>query len=327
MDWQSLHGKAFENQCVLVTGAAGFIGSHLVEALVHLGAQVVAMDDLSRGRWENLTGFDTAVTKVTGSILDNTALAQALPGCRYVFHMAALGSVPVSVEQPRLYHEVNVTGTLNLLEAARKVGVRRVVFAASSSAYGDPPAADQPKVETMPALPRSPYAATKVAGEALLRAWAISYGLDTVSLRYFNIFGPRQDPQSAYAAVIAAFAKAMHQGRAGTIYGDGSQSRDFTYVANTIHANLLAARREPPFQGEVINIAMGRRTTVNELHRRMAACFGLGQLMPHYAPPRHGDVAHSLADISRARQGLGYEPLLGFEDGLRETCDWYKKNL
>ena len=200
------------------------------------------MDDLSGGSEENLASFGP-VEFVDASILDRSALAACTRGCRYVFHQAALGSVPRSVEQPRLYSEVNTTGTLNVLEAAREAGVRRVMFAASSSCYGDN---DVPWVETMPVLPRSPYAATKVAGEALLRAYSASYGLDTASLRYFNIFGPRQNANSAYAAVIAAFAKALLAGEAPVIFGDGEQSRDFTYVANAVHANLLAARHAGP---------------------------------------------------------------------------------
>lgn len=325
MDWKSLHRDAFAGRRVLVTGGAGFIGSHLIEALTALGAEVVALDDLSRGKWDNLAGFDRGVTKVTASILDARTLADAARGCRYVFHQAALGSVPMSVERPMLYHEGNVLGTVNLLEAARNGGAERVIFAASSSAYGDPPG-DGAKVETMPPLPRSPYAATKVAGEAAVRAWWHSYGLDTVSLRYFNIFGPRQDPGSAYAAVIAAFAKAMHAGRPGTIFGDGCQSRDFTYVTNAVHANLLAARRDGPLQGEVVNVAVGRRITVNELHTQMAGFYGVPD-KPVCQPPRSGDVAHSLADIRRAHELIGYEPLVDFTAGLEQTCRWYAEHL
>lgn len=326
MNWKALHHDYFVGRRVLVTGAAGFIGSHLVESLVALGAKVRAMDDLSRGDWANIAGFDSSVEKITASILDSEAIARACEGCGYVFHQAAFGSVPASVEQPMLYQEVNVIGTMKLLQAATHARVRRVMFAASSSAYGDPPG-DGAKVETMPTLPRSPYAATKVACEALMRCWCHSYGLDTVSLRYFNIFGPRQNANSAYAAVIAAFAKAMKAGRPGLIFGDGTQSRDFTFVSNAVQANLLAARSEKPLCGEVINAATALRISVNELHNQMASLYGLPNLKPVYAASRAGDVMHSLADISKAKRLLGYEPLVNFSDGLKETCRWYAGNL
>jgi nucleoside-diphosphate-sugar epimerase len=239
-----------------------------------------------------------------------------------VFHQAALGSVPRSVEQPRLYADVNVTGTLNVLEAARAAGVKRVMFAASSSAYGDTPTL--PKVESMPPDARSPYAATKAACEQLMSAYSASYGLDTASLRYFNIFGSRQNANSAYAAVIAAFAAALLDGRRPVIYGDGEQSRDFTFVHNAVQANLLAARCERAVGGRVVNVACGLRVTVNELAKQMATMIGRPELGPVYAPERAGDVKHSLADLSRAREVLGYEPIVGFEAGLRETVKWYE---
>src|SRR4051812_1588241 len=235
IDWRRLHGDYFQGARVLITGGAGFIGSHLAESLAALGASVVVLDDLSGGSCENLESFGP-VEFIEGSITDPSTLAGCVRGSQYVFHLAAMGSVPRSVEEPRLYHDVNTTGTLNVLEAARAAGVKRVVFAASSSAYGENPV---PWMETMPPLPRSPYAATKVAGEALLSAYSANYGPDTASLRYFNIFGPRQNANSAYAAVIAAFAKALRAGQRPVIYGDGEQSRDFTFVANVVHANLL----------------------------------------------------------------------------------------
>lgn len=326
MDWKKLHGDAFAGQRVLVTGAAGFIGSHLVEALVSLDADVVALDDLSGGDWANLAGFGDGVTQLTASILDTDVLAGATEGCRYVFHQAALGSVPRSVEQPLLYYKINVTGTVNVLDAAHLAGVERVMFAGSSSAYGDPPV-DGPKVEDQPSLPRSPYAATKLAGEHALRAWSHSYGLDTAVLRYFNIFGPRQNVNSAYAAVIAAFAKALHAGKRATIFGDGEQSRDFTFVANAVHANLLAARAPGKIEGEVFNVACARRVSVNGLYREMAKLYGHPDLQPIYQPVRSGDVKHSLADIRKADRVLGYGPLIDFESGLRETVAWYQKNM
>jgi len=319
VDWKSLHGGRFAGARVLVTGGAGFIGSHLAEALWKLGAQVVVIDDLSGGSRDNFKMFGP-VEFHQGSILDCDLLARCAKGCRYVFHQAALGSVPRSVEQPRLYNEVNTTGTLNVLEAAREAKVTRVMFAASSSAYGENPV---PWIETMPPMPKSPYAANKLAGEGLLRAYAASYSIDTVSLRYFNIFGPRQNANSAYAAVIAAFASALLGGRKPVIYGDGEQSRDFTFVANAIHANLLAARNEKPLAGEVINVGCGTRISVNELAREMAAALKHPDLSPVYEPPRAGDIVHSFADLTRAKQMLDYRPIVDFKPGLEQTLAWY----
>ena len=307
----------------LITGGAGFIGSHLADILVQLGAQVIVLDDLSGGTRDNLLTF-SQVEFVHGSILNYDLVAQCTRGCRYVFHQAALGSVPRSVEEPRLYVDVNIVGTLNVLEAARKANVRRLMFAASSSAYGENPV---PWIETLPPMPKSPYAATKLAGEGLVRAWAASYGLDTVSLRYFNIFGPRQNANSAYAAVIAAFARALLEGRPPTIYGDGAQSRDFTFVANVVHANLLAARREQPLRGEVINVGCGGQITVNELADAMADAVGRPDLKPLYEPERPGDIKHSFADLTRAKQVLAYRPIVAFEAGLEQTNEWYKSFL
>ncbi|MDX1564756.1 MAG: NAD-dependent epimerase/dehydratase family protein, partial [Phycisphaeraceae bacterium] len=250
VDWKTLHGDRFESVRVLITGAAGFIGSHLVEALVELGAEVVAYDDLSAGRWENLKGFDRSVEKITASILDQKAMTEAAEGCEYLFHQAALGSVPKSLVEPVRFTDVNVRGTACVLEAARSRKVKRLLFASSSSVYGNPPD-EKPRAENEAVQPLSPYAATKAAGEQLLRAWSESYGLDAVSLRYFNVFGPRQNADSDYAAVIAAFGKAMAAGRVGTIYGDGEQARDFTYVANVVHGNLLAAACNRGLGGQV----------------------------------------------------------------------------
>ena len=323
IDWQPIYHNDFAGRRVLITGGAGFIGSHLAEALVRLEAQVVVLDDLSGGSRENPSAFPP-VEFVEGSILDRDVLARCVRGCQYVFHQAALGSVPRSVEQPRLYNDVNTVGTLNVLEASRAAKVRRVLFAASSSAYGENPV---PWVETMPPLPRSPYAATKLAGEGLLRAYSASYGLDTVSLRYFNIFGPRQNANSAYAAVIAAFAKAMLAGQRPTIYGDGEQSRDFTFVANAVHANLLAARRAAPLAGEVINVGCGARISVNQLAHEMAAALGRPELKPDFQPERPGDIKHSFADLRRAADLLDYRPVVEFRKGLAQTLDWYRSVL
>lgn len=320
IDWQSLHGKHFADARVLVTGGAGFIGSHLAEVLSGLEARVVVLDDLSGGSTDNLAGFAN-VEFVKGTILDTSLVARCTRGCRYVFHQAALGSVPRSVEQPRLYNEVNTSGTLNVLEAARDAKVQRVMFAASSSAYGENPV---PWIESLPPMPKSPYAATKLAGEGLLRAYAASYGLDTAALRYFNIFGPRQNANSAYAAVIAAFAKALLAGNRPTIYGDGEQSRDFTYVANVVHANLLAARRSQPIHGEVINVGCGARISVNQLAADMAAMLGRPDLAPKHEPERVGDIKHSFADLARVTETLGYTPVVGFRPGLERTVAWYR---
>jgi len=312
-----------------VTGGAGFIGSHLTEALLELGAQVVILDDLSGGEVANLSPFAAKAGNdlrfVEGSILDEAELSRCTAGCRYVFHQAALGSVPRSIEQPALYTQVNTLGTTNVLEAARQAGVTRVMFAASSSAYGDSEVL--PKVESMPTLCKSPYAATKVAGEALMRAYGSCYDLDTASLRYFNIFGPRQNANSAYAAVIAAFAKALIAGDRPLTFGDGEQSRDFTFVHNAVHANLLAARHIGPIGGQAINVACGQRVTVNELAVMMAQMMGHGDLQPDHQPERAGDVKHSLADLTRAKQILQYEPIVGFRDGLAPTVAWYQTVL
>ena len=318
-DWRRLHGSAFEGRAVLVTGGAGFIGSHLAMALHELGAKVTVLDDLSGGGNSKVLPKD--VEFVRDSILDVIILDKCTRGRGLVFHQAALGSVPRSLKEPRKYQMVNSGGTLNVLEAARECGVGRVMFAASSSAYGDAP--DLPKVETMPTLPRSPYAATKVAGEAMAAAYIAGMGLDTVSLRYFNVFGPRQSANTAYAAVMAAFAKAMLAGKPPTIYGDGEQSRDFTYVDNVVHANL-AARRDRRLDGAVINVACGSRITIAELAQRMARWLGRDDLKPIHAPERAGDVKHSLADLKRAKEVLGYEPIVDFSAGLDATMQWYR---
>ncbi|MGA2440467.1 MAG: NAD-dependent epimerase/dehydratase family protein [Tepidisphaeraceae bacterium] len=319
-DWRRLHGSAFEGRAALVTGGAGFIGSHLAMALHELGAKVTVLDDLSGGGDPKV--LPKGVEFVLGSILDQELLKKCTQGRGVVFHQAALGSVPRSLAEPRRFQEVNSGGTLNVLEAARECGVGRVIFAASSSAYGDAP--ELPKVETMTAAPRSPYAATKVAGEAMAAAYSAGMGLDTVSLRYFNVFGPRQSANNAYAAVMAAFAKAMLAGKPPTIYGDGEQSRDFTYVDNVVHANLLAARHQRPLGGAAINIACGSRITIAELARRMARWLGRDDLKPIRTPERAGDVKHSLADLRRAKEVLGYEPIVGFDAGLDATMKWYR---
>ena len=299
-----------------MTGGAGFIGSHLSDALVELGAKVRIVDDLSNGREANLAGPARAAAFERGSILDDAALDRAFAGADTVFHQAALGSVPRSIEVPALYHQVNVDGTLRVLEAARRHGVRRIVYAASSSAYGNTPTL--PKSESVRPDPLSPYAYTKLAGEHLMRAWALCYGLQTVSLRYFNISGPRQRHDSPYAAVIPMFAEALRSGGRPVIYGDGLQTRDFTFVANVVHANLLAASTQRELQGEMCNIACGTRYSLLELVEAMSAALGVRASID-FQPGRTGDVRDSEADIRLAADLLGYRGIVPFGEGLRAT--------
>jgi len=321
--WSDFDFASLAGCRALVTGGAGFIGSHLAIALNSIGVKVTVLDDLCAGG--DPKTLPAEIEFVRGSILDLPVVEKCVKDCRFVFHQAALGSVPRSVEHPRLFHDVNATGTLNVLEAARHAGVKRVMFAASSSAYGDSPTL--PKIETMPVMPRSPYAANKVGCEALMSAYAASYAIDTVNLRYFNIFGPRQSPDNAYAAVIAAFAKALLKGQHPLIFGDGEQSRDFTYVDNAVLANLLAAGSDKPLKGMVLNVACGQRVTVTELAHAMAALLDRADLTPVYKPERAGDVKHSLADLSLTKQHLDYRPVVGFGDGLAITVKWYKSVL
>jgi UDP-glucose 4-epimerase len=323
-NWQQLHGDSFRNVRVLVTGGAGFIGSHLTEALSNLGANVVVLDDLSGSDGSNIAGLKN-VELIKGSILDENALSRAVSGARYVFHLAAMVSVPASVADPQIYHQVNTHGTVHVLDVARKANVQRVMFSASSSAYGDSEVL--PKVETMPPMSMSPYAATKCAGEQYIRAYASSYPMDAVSLRYFNIFGPRQNANSAYAGVIAAFAKMLLSGKNPTITGDGTATRDFTFVHNAVHANLLAARHANRLNGDVFNVATATSYTITELATKMAEILGRKDLAPVYLPPRPGDVKHSLADLAKSRKHLDYEPIVHFDEGLRATVEWYQDSL
>jgi len=303
----------------LVTGGAGFIGSNIVLRLVADGEDVRVLDNLATGRRENLADAVGKFEFVEADIADLDAIRPAFEGVQYVLHQAALPSVPRSVRDPAATTTANVTGTLNVLIAARDAGVERVVVASSSSVYGKEPRL--PKQEDMRPQPISPYAASKLANEAYAAAFCEVYGLETVCLRYFNVFGPRQDPTSQYAAVIPLFIKAMLNGERPTIYGDGEQSRDFTFVANVVDANLLAAQA-PAAPGRVLNIACGSRTTVNDLVRTLNLILRT-QIEPIYADPRPGDVKHSLADICAAREVLGYEPEVGFETGLAATAEWY----
>lgn len=305
------YDNAFCDVPVLITGGAGFIGSHLAHRLVELGADVRVIDDLSSGYRANIP---TGATLRDASILDDEALRDAMTGCRFVFHKAAMVSVPLSVEKPGDCLHINVEGTERVLEAARDLDVARVIFAASAAAYGELPRL--PSAETDPVDCCSPYAASKVAGETLLRAFARCYGLSTVSLRYFNIFGPRQDPNSPYAAVISAFAAALQRGEAPTIFGDGAQTRDFTAVENVVHANLLAATSPRPLAGEVINIGTGRRISLLDVLASMNGALGI-EIEPRFESPRAGDVPHSQAEITRAREMLDYEPILSFDAGIQ----------
>ncbi|MEP0846481.1 MAG: SDR family oxidoreductase [Phycisphaerae bacterium] len=306
----------------LVTGGAGFIGSHIVRSLVADGLRVRVLDDFSTGRRRNLADVAQRVEVIEGSICDPAAVKSAMRGVETVFHLAARSSVPRSVEQPAETNEVNVNGTLNLLLAARDAGVRRFVYSSSSSAYGETP--KLPKVETDAPAPLSPYAVSKLAAEHYCTCFAKVYGLATVSLRYFNVFGPRQDPNSPYAAVIPAFLSRMVRGQRPVIFGDGEQSRDFCYIDNVVAANRLAARAEG-LSGEAVNIACGERTTLNAIVRTINELLG-ARLEPEYREPRPGDVRHSLADIDAARRVLGYRPQVMFGDGLRRTLEWYRQD-
>jgi len=308
----------------LVTGGAGFIGSNLVEALVKRGERVRVLDNLSTGKMANLRPFLKVIEWAEGDIRDPKTCQKAMNNIEIVLHQAALPSVPRSIADPVLAHEVNVTGTLNLLCAARDAGVKRFVYAASSSAYGD--SATLPKVETMAAKPLSPYAVNKLAGESYCQIFSTLFGLSTVSLRYFNIYGPRQDQNSAYAAVVPQMISALIQDRPGTIYGDGNQSRDFTYIEDCVQAVLSAAVMPAEVSGEVINISYGANITINELYKKIEDLLGK-KIRPVYDKPRVGDVKHSLADISKARRLLGYSPQYNIDLGLGKTIAWWKTTM
>lgn len=307
----------------LITGGAGFVGSHIATALVDAGARVRVVDDLSTGYHKNLRHIESKIDFIEGSVGDAATLERALSDVEWVFHEAAIPSVPRSVDRPRESHEASVNATFALLLAARDQKVRRVVYAASSSAYGDQP--ELPKREDMKPAPLSPYAVGKLVGEYYGQVFTNVYGLETVSLRYFNVFGPRQDPGSQYSGVISRFMSALVNGEQPIIYGDGGQSRDFTFVSNVVEANLLAAESADAV-GKVINIANGRQVTLNELLEIMKKVTGKSTAAARYEPVRVGDVRHSLADISLARSLLGYEPRVGLEEGLRLTFDWWQKS-
>ncbi len=313
----------------LVTGCAGFIGSWIAETLLRQGEQVRGLDNFETGQQNNIEALRTAAHEggstfelVQADLRNAPAVAQACRGVEVIYHQAALPSVPRSVLDPRSSHTANLDGTFNLLEGARAAGVRRVVYAASSSAYGNQPGF--PRVETMVPMPIAPYPVQKLAGELYMRSYWQVYGLETVSLRYFNIFGPRQVPDSPYSGVMAKWTLQMMRGEQPVIFGNGEQGRDFTFVANAVSANLLAARAPAAnVAGHVFNVACGERHTLNQTFQIMAEMLGFPQ-PPLYGPERTGDIQNSLADISAARAAFGYEPRINFEEGLRQTVEWYR---
>lgn len=306
---------------VLVTGGAGFIGSNLADELIRQGARVTIIDNFATGFRENLEEISGDFEFIEGDITDLATVAKAVEGVEVVFHEAALPSVPRSVEDPAETHRVCVDGTFNLLLKSKEAGVRRFIYAASSSAYGDQETL--PKVETMRADPLSPYAAAKLTGELYCRSFQNVYGLETISLRYFNVFGPRQNPASMYSGVISRFIDALMTGQTPVIFGDGEQSRDFTFIDNVVDVNIKAAQATAGF-GETMNAANGERITLNELLDVLKKITAREDVTARYEPARNGDVKHSQADNTRATDALGYEKLVGLEEGLKKTIDWWK---
>lgn len=309
------YNNALANATATVTGGAGFIGSHLVHRLLDLGATVRVIDDLTGGFRSNLPLDNPKLTFIESSILDEQELRRSIDGAQYIFHEAAMVSVPESVEDPRKCAEINILGTEMILEAARDTKAKRVVIASSAAVYGGEP--ELPSREDQPIDCWSPYAAGKAAGEHLAAAFSRCYQLSTVNLRYFNVFGPRQNPNSPYAAAICAFESRLRKNIQPTIFGDGSQTRDFCPVANVVHANLLAASSQQNLHGEAINIGTGRRVSLLEVLKQMGQILGVDST-PIFDKPRAGDVPHSVADITRAKELLNYRPIVSFEDGLRE---------
>ncbi|MEX2172911.1 MAG: SDR family oxidoreductase [Pirellulaceae bacterium] len=306
---------------VLVTGGAGFIGSHLVQALVRRGDQVRVLDNFCTGKRENLAPMLSQIELIEADLNDAAAVGKAVAGCEVVFHEAALASVPLSVEQPLATHAACATGTLNVLDQARRAGVKRLVYAASSSAYGNQPTPRKTETDLPSVL--SPYGAAKLTGELYCQAFWHSYGLQTVCLRYFNVFGPRQDPNGPYAAVIPLFIRSILKGQRPTIYGDGLQTRDFTYIENVVQANLKAAAAPASAAGRVFNVGNGQAASLLDLLNTLNEIMG-GKIEPIFAAPRAGDVRDSLADIGQARKILGYEPAVDLPTGLRPTVDYYR---
>lgn len=307
----------------LVTGGAGFVGSNIVAALTAAGEKVRVLDNLATGFWENLDGIpeQSSIERIEGDIRDPEAVARAAQGVEIIFHEGALGSVPKSVERPVASDSSNTNGTVNVLDVARHQGVRRVIFAASSSAYGE--TTELPKRESMPSQALSPYAVSKLAGEMYLRVFASLYGIETLSLRYFNVFGPGQTPDGAYAAAIPRFMDAVLKGQPVRIFGDGEQTRDFCFVKNTVRANLLAAATSNKLEGQVVNVAAGRRIALNALVTEIGRVLEKPVRVEH-VDPRPGDIRHSLGDITRAKELFGYEPLVRWEDGIGPTFEYLK---
>ena len=309
----------------LITGGAGFIGSNLARFILDKGHEVVVLDNFATGKRENLTEIMDRITLIEGDIRDRKTVDQAVAGCKAIFHEGALGSVPRSVADPATSHDVNVNGTITVLESARALGVKRVVFAASSSAYGDQPTS--PKHEGMVPAPISPYAASKVCCESYLQAYAAVYKMETVALRYFNVFGPRQDPFGAYAAVIPAFVSQLLKKESPVVFGDGEQSRDFCYIENVCNANWLGANAPAEnCDGRPVNIACNSAVTLNQILNKLKSLMNV-DIQAIYKETRAGDVKHSLADISLAKKKIGYEPLVYFDEGLERAIDWYTQNL
>ena len=306
-----------------MTGGAGFIGSNICKRLVSEGCFVRVLDNLLTGKKSNLAGIADKIEFIEADMGDSEVARSAMKDIDVILHQGALPSVPLSVDNPAATHRHCVDATFTLLLAARDAGVKRFVYAASSSAYGDTPTL--PKVETMPTSPLSPYAVAKLVGEYYCSVFYKVFGLETISLRYFNVFGPHQDPTSQYAAAIPAFVTAILKDEPPTVYGDGEQSRDFTYIDNVVHANLLAARTEQT-RGDVINIACGRAITVNAIIELINQVVGK-EVKPNYADPRPGDVKHSLADITRAQDLIHFDPIVPFDEGLRKAIEWYRDNL
>lgn len=308
----------------LVTGGGGFIGSNMVRFLLAKGQKVRVLDNFETGKRENLAEVKSDIELIEGDIRDASAVKRAVDGAEVVYHLAALGSVPRSIKDPATTHDVNVNGTFNVITACKDAKVRRVVFASSSSVYGQSPVL--PQHEDLPLAPISPYGATKAIGEIYFRSFYATYGLQSVCLRYYNVFGPRQDPTSQYAAAIPLFVSALMRNQSPRIFDDGQQSRGFTYIENVLSANWLAANAKET-HGEAVNISTSNAVTVNTVVNTIRKLLGKENIKPVYAPPRPGDIKHSLADVKRAKELIGYEPLVTFEQGIAKAIDWYKANL